>query len=824
MFLGGADMKKFLCGGKSTLALILCAGLIIPMAAACKKKSKGSGSDDKNAKGQAEYVDENDLYYSDTSIDLNIDFQADPTREVASTDIWDALIGNDKIYVPYYVSYKATEEESDFMENCNFNDDEQLMKYYEISKSLVENGFFILNMQGETIAKIKAGVYEGIGNIHVLNDGRLVADYSEFIPETQEYIHKIYIMDENGEKLSQIDVDLEQGEDFEVFSLGDGSMVLRPYFDSKLVFIDENGHTTGEATYKDDFKTICTFDGKTYLLTQKAKYTETDVQIQNFAQEIDVKNGKLGEQIEIANDAPGRFYKGDALYYQYEAGLYTYDLLKGTSETVFGPENLDITFDGCADMRICENGDIDYTDSHYYGEGEMGYREFTLVHLHREEKNPYAGRRIVYLCSCMDSVYDVQKMVAAYNKRPESKARVVTYVQSADISSGFAKAQATAADELLLAMKSGNGPDVLLNCAEYGQFNSNEILVDLNPYMDGDTGIDRAKYFDNIFRAFEANGKLYQMPILVGMVGFNADPKVLGNVDSWNLSEFAQKMDSLGSEVYPTMGHFMDSMFVSDSETLLCGFLYNDMDHYVDYTKRECYFDSDDFRKVLEMSKNYGGRMTMDQYAALQEEYDSMEDEHRQESRMMQDGVCALSTFYVGNLESFSEYADLCHDDPLFIGWPSSDPSGMSAVPDVSVGISAFSNCKDEAWDFVSYLLSEEAQMILVENGNRYIYTNRAVEDADIQASIQNYNDRVKYIEEELEDPERASRISVCDEKTAQRFLSVIERIGAAITKNPTIMDIVLEESKSYFAGQQTAENVSKSIQNRVSTLINETK
>ena len=46
-------MKKFLCGGKSTLALIVCAGLIIPMAAACKKKSKGSGSDDKNAKGQA---------------------------------------------------------------------------------------------------------------------------------------------------------------------------------------------------------------------------------------------------------------------------------------------------------------------------------------------------------------------------------------------------------------------------------------------------------------------------------------------------------------------------------------------------------------------------------------------------------------------------------------------------------------------------------------------------------------------------------------------------------------------------------------------------
>lgn len=808
--------------GTKAFALVLCAGLIIPMATACKKKNKGS--DGKNSKNSAEYVEESDLYFSDTSIDLNIDFQADSTREAQSTDVWDALIGNDKIYVPYYITYKATEEEADFMENCNYNDDEQLKKYYEISQALWESGFVILNMQGETISKIKCDVYENIGNLHVLNDGRLVADYSEFVPETQEYLHKIYIMDENGEKLSQIDVDLDQGDGFEVFSLGDGSMVLRPSFGSKLIIIDENGKVTGETTYKHDFETICTFEGKTYLLTQKAKYTETEVQIQNFVQEIDVKSGKLGDQIEIASDAPYRFYEGNALYCQYEGGLYTYDLLKGTSEKVFGPENLDINFDSVQDLRICENGDIDYTLSRQIGEGEMSEREMTLVHLHREEKNPYAGRRIVYLCSCMDSVYDVQKMVVAYNKRPESKARIVTYVQTADTSEGFAKAQSTAADDLLLAMKSGNGPDVLLNCAEYGQFNSDEILVDLNTYMDGETGIDRDKYFDNIFRAFEANGKLYQLPILVSMVGFNADPKVLGNVDSWNLSDFDQKIGAIGGDVYPATGHFMDSMFVSESTTLLRGFLYNDMDHYVDYSKRECYFDSDDFRKVLEMSKKYGDLMTTDQFTALQEEYDSMEDDHRQESLMMQDGVCALSTFYISNLTSFSEYADLCNNDPLFIGWPSTESSGMTAVADVSVGISAFSKCKDEAWDFVSYLLSEEAQMILVENVNRYIYLNRAVEDADIQASIQGYKDKVKYYTEELEDPEMASRVSVADEATASRFLSVIERIGASLMKNPAIMDIVLEESKPYFAGQQSAENVSKSIQNRVTTLLQETK
>ena len=816
---GGADMKKFLCGGKSTWALILCVSLIIPMVSACKKKN--NDSDGKNEK-RAEYVQESDLFYSDTTMPITIDFQADTSHEVTDTGIWSTKIGNDKIYVPYSVNYRPSEEEREFMEHCDYSNDEELARFYEMSNSLRENGFMILNMQGETLAKIKSGLYDTIADLAVLSDGSLAAHYSEFLPETQEYVQKVVFMDENGVEKST--VDLAGIDDFDFFVLANGGIVLRSYFDKKLILIDENGNTTGEPEYKNDVTTVCNFDGRSYLLTQKATYTETEVKIQNFASEIDVAKGTLGEPKEIASDVPYRFYRGDKLYYDADGGLYTYDLLNGTSEKVFGAENLDIWFDTCPDLKVSPEGDIDYLRIDQIGEDQMSHLVLSLTHLHREEKNPYAGKRIVYLCSCMESSFDVRKLITAYNKRPESKARIVAYIQTADISAGFEKANATAADELLLAMKSGSGPDILLNCAEYGQFNNDDILVDMNTYMDGDTGIDRSRYFDNIFRAFEANGKLYQMPALVSVIGFNADPKVLGNVESWNISEFEKKIDSLGSETYLAMGHFMDNYYVSDAKGLLCGFLYNDMDHYVDYSKRECSFDSDDFRKLLEICKKYGDRLTPDQYSVLQEEYDNMTDDHRQESLMMQDGVCALSTMYVSNLSGFGDFADLCNNDPLFIGWPASDSSGMTAVPDVSFGISAFSDCKDEAWDFISFALSEEAQKLLVDSGNRYIYVNRAAEDADLQESIRLYNEQYRYYSEELEDPEYASHLSVINEETAQRFLSVIERIGTGLTKNPTITNIVLEESEAYFSGSQSAENVSRSIQNRITTLLQETK
>ena len=56
---------------------------------------------------------------------------------------------------------------------------------------------------------------------------------------------------------------------------------------------------------------------------------------------------------------------------------------------------------------------------------------------------------------------------------------------------------------------------MLVNYSEFSQFDTESILVDLNPYLDGADGIDRRMYFDNVFRAFEVDGKLLQMPLSI---------------------------------------------------------------------------------------------------------------------------------------------------------------------------------------------------------------------------------------------------------------------------------------------------------------------
>lgn len=56
---------------------------------------------------------------------------------------------------------------------------------------------------------------------------------------------------------------------------------------------------------------------------------------------------------------------------------------------------------------------------------------------------------------------------------------------------------------------SGTGPDIIdITNIDYNQYASMGVFEDLYPYMDK-TGINRSDYLENVFMAYEIDGKLY---------------------------------------------------------------------------------------------------------------------------------------------------------------------------------------------------------------------------------------------------------------------------------------------------------------------------
>jgi ABC-type glycerol-3-phosphate transport system substrate-binding protein len=192
---------------------------------------------------------------------------------------------------------------------------------------------------------------------------------------------------------------------------------------------------------------------------------------------------------------------------------------------------------------------------------------------------------------------------------------------------------------------------------------------------------------------------------------------------------------------------------------------------------------------------------------------------HSTEASVMDAGLCCTVPMNISTLRSYRRYADLCYGRVIVIGWPTTTGKGFAAEAASSVGISRYSNCQDEAWDFVCYLLSHDVQSEDIgDYGNVNIRLRRDSQEEAIEKTITSNNAE---LEKQKQHGNYGSAYLI-DEAMGQKYLSYIEQITTSVNRNPAVFRLVKEEAAAYFKGQKSAEDVSKTIQNRVTTLLRE--
>ena len=827
-------MKKHLLknlAGRRAVAFLLVAGMLLPITA-CKKKDKSGDPDQPQGNKRQEYVLETDPYFS--ASEQQFDLPYDEERAVEGINTNGCRFIGDKIYVSYSIDYKLTQEIRDEQDKLNLWDTEDLLRYFEIQDSMNQTCMISYTLDGKISSTFEIRPGEHVASFFGTKEGKVGAFISTTRYEVKEdtneveqnWVEFLVYFSEDGKRLEEYELERSDAEltGKVYFELDNGNFLMLN--NMEVLLMDPKGKILSRENYADSCESLFSEDGKYYMLISSEHIENEKVTVLKKVQEIDPSTGKLGAEKDVDPTLPAVVYEcGGSLYSADEMEpIRKVDILKGTSEVLVDYNNTDIRpINRAADIRVEDNGDI-YVLSKKDIEGMASWVPSVpaLVHIHKEEKNPYAGRRIVYAASCASSVGPAfEEAINEYNKRPESKARVVTYTPETDVA-GYGKALAAISDTILLDMKSGNGPDVLLNCADFSHFNADGILLDLNTYIDGSDGIDRSKYYDNIFRAFEVNGKLYQLPLSVSVEGFLGNPDILGDISGWTVSEFREKMAGLGDSIYPLIGHswflgqYWSDMSTYDSTGMLVEMVCHDLSHYVDYSGHTANFDTDDFRAILETAKQNGGRLTGDKLSDLYERYDDMSDQSPY-SRMMEDKVCSLAVLEFSDLERFASTSSVCSGNPLYLGWPTSGESGLSAVANQSVGISAYSQCPDEAWDFIAYLLSENVQsdklsgVVVLREGLGKI----------AHADLAKYLEKVEFY---ADMPGMLSMDAVLSEEALKKYEEQIEKIHTSLHVDLQIADILIEEAPAFFNGQKSAEEVSKIIQDRASILLAETK
>lgn len=334
--------------------------------------------------------------------------------------------------------------------------------------------------------------------------------------------------------------------------------------------------------------------------------------------------------------------------------------------------------------------------------------------------------------------------------------------------------------KLLADMVAGDIPDIydfslssIDTIPSSAQFARRGLLEDLYPYIDNDPELSREDFIPGVMSAMEIDGGLYELVPSFSLVTSFASSRALGDGAPPSYSDL--NFMAANSE------HF-DSVFdkYRGRMWLLGNILDASGSKLVDWTKGECYFDSDYFRSLLETMR------------AIPEEGEEMPSSTLYESVSMSTG---LLYYVIANDLWMASTAPLAYgEEYCFPGLPE---LGSAIYPNCCYGISAYSQNKEQCWQFLRQFLTKEY-------GSRFYLSPRKDALAQrVEDTWTGFADIQQYHPQGLEAMEKLRDIAM--------------NCSTVMRHDPEIWQIVYSQSLAYFSGDKSLEETAEQIQSRVS-------
>lgn len=330
------------------------------------------------------------------------------------------------------------------------------------------------------------------------------------------------------------------------------------------------------------------------------------------------------------------------------------------------------------------------------------------------------------------------------------------------------------AERLQLMMTTETPPDLIVfgtnlagDAPSQKIYEAKEYLCDLTSYLDSDPELQKSDFLPNVLNAFGASsGAIYAMPTEIYAVTEYISAEYANGITDWSIENAYELMKSLPEDT---------CLIGCDDPDLAIDFLLPYcVDRFVDVEACSCNFENQEFYDLLYLCRDDCGPET----------------------------PIMNSVSLDGGISSYlQEGGSLIGDQAVFLGYPEAPGNGAALKSLARFSITASSTQQTGAWRFLRTLLLPEFQEQL--GGHGMFFSPRK----DI------FEERMAVEQEHF--PE----ISPEEYKAAAELIQ-----GAAYcadNESPAI-SIVKEEAAAFFAGDKSAEDVAKIVQNRVSIYLAE--
>lgn len=411
---------------------------------------------------------------------------------------------------------------------------------------------------------------------------------------------------------------------------------------------------------------------------------------------------------------------------------------------------------------------------------------------------------IVLACTGLD--WSLRTQVVKFNKSNE-KYRITIqdyssiYGSDTDYTAGINRLNAD--------IVSGKVPDILVLSTDMpiDSYISKGLFEDIKPYIEKDESLDINNFMPNIMEAFSVEGKMYRLVPSYLISTIIAKTSDVGEERGWTVQDVNDLMASK-----PEGTQFLTLV---DRNTMMIYCMNLAGNQFIDWETGKCNFNSDSFIEMLDFLNQFPEETDSSVYTDdYWEHYDSL----------WREGKVIAQLYTVSNFRDFNYVSKGSFGEPVtMIGFPSSNEDGSAIMPYMQLAMSAKSSNKEGAWEFLRYFLSDEYQNEI--NYGFPVSIKRLDELAEKATKKSTYTDE-NGNEVETDDYYYIDGVELIIEpmtkEETEKFKETLYSFTQVYNYDENLIQIIQEESASFFNGQKKAEDVAGIIQSRVQIYVNE--
>jgi multiple sugar transport system substrate-binding protein len=510
----------------------------------------------------------------------------------------------------------------------------------------------------------------------------------------------------------------------------------------------------------------------------------------SYLQKINLQNDKFVWEKEFRNvDAPEHIYcnLGTGKLYGIQNGvIFTYDFNGDIEERL---------------LDIKELSAFDYIDGFIVDDEEVIYvqnyngKKSSIISFIKQDKNQKSASEVdkkrltIYVTYYADNIFS--NVALQYEKEhPDVDIEINVISEMSDKET---------IKKLNTELMAGKGPDIIFSDFLLTDYIEKGMLVNLKEFINKDASFNIKDYNENLINASIKDYGFYSLPVDYYIECFLVNKKLmeqkviaLKEDMNWEqLYNMVVKANSSSKEkfyILPKMGYYELFYYI----------IYGDIDYYIDKENKLASFDRQEFIRALELMKH------MVDAKLLHPDLD-LKKIIRSDGELSPEDILFIPIMFT-NYKQIYEYG-LYYDSFHIIPVIRRLSTGIREVSVQNIAINSNSLYKEEAWEFIKLLLSEEVQYKL--SGSNYLPVNIK---ADKKSLADMFND-VNLIPTEWYRP---------TEKDIGHLKGYMAKINKISSYDQELDKLIWNEVEKYMKNEKSVEETAKAVQNKVELYLNE--